>query len=115
MIYEHLPFWFRPGNGYAWCARRDAETNSSCYVRTLIVREFIKYLCDRGMTGIVVPKPPKLKKRQYIPHAFTEKELARFLETCDSIAPYKRRPASVLLNSSGFLLYSQLRQSKALA
>ena len=80
----------------AWCTQRDTETSSSCYIRTLIVREFIKYLCDRGMTGIAVPKPPKLEKRQYIPHAFTEEELARFFEACDSIVPYKGRPASVV-------------------
>ena len=79
----------------AWCTQRDTETSSSCYIRTLIVRKFIKYLCDHGMTGIVVPKPPKLKKRQYIPHAFTEEELTRFFEACDSIVPYKGRPASV--------------------
>ena len=79
-----------------WCTRRDTETSSSCYTRTLIVREFVKYLCDRGMAGIAVPKPPKLEKRQYIPHAFTEEELARFFEACDSIVPYKGRPASVI-------------------
>lgn len=80
----------------AWCVQRDTETSSSCYIRTLIVREFIEYLCGRGMTGVVVPRPPKLDRRKYIPHAFTEKELARFFEACDSIIPYKGRPASVI-------------------
>lgn len=80
----------------AWCVQRDTETSSSCYIRTLIVREFIEYLCGRGMTGVVVPRPPKPDRRKYIPHAFTQKEPARFFEACDSFIPYKGRPASVI-------------------
>lgn len=80
----------------SWCVQRDTETSSSCYIRTLIAREFTKYLYDRGLTAAAVPKPPKLERRKYIPHPFTDDELARFFEACDSIVPYKNRPASVL-------------------
>ena len=79
-----------------WCAQRDTETSSSCYIRTLIVREFVGYLCGHGMTGVAVPKPPKLERRKYVPHAFTDEELARFFEACDSIVAYKGRPASII-------------------
>ncbi len=80
----------------AWCAQRETETGSSCYMRTLIVREFLEYLRRRGRTRVTVPKPPKLERRKYIPHAFTDDELARFFKACDSIIPYKDRPESVL-------------------
>ncbi len=63
-----------------WCMRRITETSSSCYTRTLAVREFIDYLRERGMTNVLNPKTPKLIKRKYIPHAFTEEELSRIKE-----------------------------------
>ncbi len=80
----------------SWCAQRDTETSRSCYTRTLIVREFAKYLCDRRLAEVIVPKAPKMEGCKYIPHPFTDEELTRFFEACDSIIPYKNRPASVL-------------------
>lgn len=80
----------------SWCAQRDTETSRSCYTRTLIVREFAKYLCSRGLTETIVPKAPKMARCKYIPHPFTDEELTRFFEACDSMIPYKNRPASVL-------------------
>jgi integrase len=79
-----------------WCSQRDTETSGSCYTRTLVVREFVDYLRQRSLTEVVTPKAPKLGRRKYIPHAFTEDELARFFNECDSIVPYKRRMASVI-------------------
>lgn len=35
-------------------------------------------------------------KRKYIPHPFTDEELVQFFGACDSIIPYKNRPAFVL-------------------
>lgn len=94
----------------SWCRKRDTETSSSCYTRTLAVREFVDYLWERGLTDITTPKAPKAEKRNYIPHAFTEEELAAFFLECDSIVPYKGRPASVVrqLQCPAFfrLLYS---------
>lgn len=80
----------------SWCAQRNTETSRSCYTRTLIVREFAKYLCDRRLTEAIVPKAPKMAGRKYIPYPFTDEELTRFFKACDSIIPYKNRPASVL-------------------
>lgn len=80
----------------SWCRKRETETSSSCYTRTLVVREFIDYLRDHGITDIVTPKPPRLEGRKYIPHAFTKEELEDFFKECDSIDPYKGRMASVV-------------------
>ncbi len=80
----------------SWCRKRGTETSSSCYTRTLVVREFIDYLRDHGITDIVTPKPPKWEGRKYIPHAFTKEELEAFFKECDSIDPYKGKSASVI-------------------
>lgn len=93
-----------------WCEKRDSETSGSCYIRTLPARQFIEYLACRGMTDVKVPHAPKLDKRKYVPHAFSDEELARFFEACDSIVPYKNRLASIIrkLQCPAFfrLLYS---------
>jgi len=80
----------------SWCRKRETETSSSCYTRTLVVRELIDYFRDHGITDIVTPKPPKWERRKYIPHAFTREELGAFFRECDSIDPYKGRKASVV-------------------
>jgi len=80
----------------SWCRQRETETSNSCYTRTLAVREFIDYLHAHGITDIATPKPPKMERRKYIPHAFTKEELEAFFRECDSIDPYKGRPASVV-------------------
>ena len=79
-----------------WCKKRDTETCGSCYMRTLPARQFIDYLASRGLTDVRTPAAPKADKNKYIPHAFTDEELARFFNACDNIIPYKNRPASVL-------------------
>jgi len=79
-----------------WCAKRETENNRSCYTRTLIIREFIDYLQKRKLTDVVPATPPKPEKKKYIPYAFSNDELSRFFQECDSIVPYKGRFASVL-------------------
>ncbi len=78
-----------------WCSQRTTENSNSCYTRTLIAREFVDYLHRHGMTEILPPKAPRLEKWKYLPHVFTDDELTRFFEECDSIVPYKGRLASV--------------------
>src|SRR5665647_740537 len=79
-----------------WCAQRETENNRSCYTRTLIIREFIDYLRKRKLTDVVPATSPKPEKKKYIPYAFSNDELSRFFQECDSIVPYKGRFASVL-------------------
>lgn len=80
----------------SWCRQRETETSNSCYTRTLAVREFIEYLRTHGLTDIATPKPPKMERRKYVPYAFSKEELEAFFKECDSIDPYKGRPASVV-------------------
>ena len=80
----------------SWCAKRDTETNGSCYTRTLPARQFVDYLSSRNRTTVKSPEAPQPDKRKYIPHAFSEEELSGFFIACDNIVPYKNRPASVL-------------------
>lgn len=61
-----------------WCLRKETELNNSCRSRTFVVHDFVNYLRDRNLTDIIDPPLPKLKIRQYIPHAFTQEELMRF-------------------------------------
>lgn len=79
-----------------WCEQRETENNRSCYTRTLVIRGFIDYLRKRKLTDVVPAISPKPEKKKYIPHAFSNDELSRFFHECDSIIPYKGRPASVL-------------------
>lgn len=79
-----------------WCVNRDSETSGSCYTRTLPARQFVEYLATRGLTDAQAPAAPRLDKRTYIPHAFSDEELAKFFNACDSIIPYKNRPASLI-------------------
>lgn len=79
-----------------WCTQRKTEKNSSCYMRTLVIRGFIDYLRKRKLTDVVPAIPPKPEKTKYIPHEFSDDELSGFFHECDSIIPYKGRFASVL-------------------
>ena len=45
-----------------WCSRRTTESSSSCYIKTLIVREFVDYLHSRNITDVVSPKVPRHEK-----------------------------------------------------
>lgn len=69
----------------SWCAKRETETNNSCCARIDVIISFLKYTNSRGFTNLIIPIPPKLEKKTYIPHAFTEQELSNFFYACDHI------------------------------
>jgi integrase len=69
----------------SWCARRSTECNNSCRSRIYVVVSFVRYLRRRGVTDVTEPNIPRKEPRAYIPHAFTEGELASFFAACDSI------------------------------
>jgi len=71
-----------------WCAKRDTESNSSNDARTRIIRAFIDYLRQRGLTDVCPAGKYKPEPLTYIPYAFEEDELGRFFDACDSISPY---------------------------
>jgi len=68
-----------------WCNKRDTESNNSCRSRINVVVSFIRYLRKRGETDVVEPDIPRKERCTYIPHSFTDAELANFFSTCDSL------------------------------
>lgn len=68
-----------------WCSKRETELNKSCNKRTQAIRAFIKYLKERNMTDINIPKTLNNEPNSYFPHAFTHEELIRFFRECDNI------------------------------
>jgi integrase len=79
-----------------WCKMRGTEAPGSCYIRTMPARLFADYARGRGLTDATPPKMAYVKGPDYVPHAFTNDELARFFSACDSIVPYMNRPASLV-------------------
>lgn len=68
-----------------WCRQRDTEENNSCRSRISVIRSFIIFLNERGITVLQLPQLPRKEKCTYIPHAFTQDELRRFFDACDHI------------------------------
>lgn len=68
----------------SWCIQRKSEIAVSCYCRTYIIAALAEYLNKRGICQL---SPPDLinpdRHRTYIPHAFTDEELAAFFIECD--------------------------------
>lgn len=71
-----------------WCRQRDGESNNSCRSRIYVVVSFVRFLRDRGLTDASEPELPRKQASTYIPHVFTDDELARFFAACDSL-PFK--------------------------
>lgn len=71
----------------SWCACRPTEHPNSCISRIYPIISLVKFLRERGLTDIVPPKAPRGTRRTYIPHAFTDEELAKFFSACDNIKP----------------------------
>ena len=92
-----------------WCVKRETESNNSCRRRIYPVVSFIRFLQKRGMTDVKTPTMPRKEPNTYIPHAFTEDELANFFSACDAIphGPSKQEKSRRLTLPVFFrLLYS---------
>ena len=70
----------------SWFRMRDTESPTSCYVRTAPARAFVEFARARGLTDAVPPTSRHAKGPAPVPHAFTDDELRRFFEACDTIA-----------------------------
>lgn len=68
-----------------WCAQRATEINNSCRTRVFVISNFVRYLREREMTGVVGPNIPKMEPCTYVPHAFTDFELENLFRACDSL------------------------------
>lgn len=76
----------------SWCRKRDTEENNSCRSRIYVVVGLVRYLRERTLTDVRVPEIPRKERRVYIPHAFTQDELGRFFDACDSLKAQPPNP-----------------------
>ena len=94
----------------SWCGQRETEINNSCISRVNAIVGLIRYLRQRRLTTVSEPVLPRKERSTYIPHAFTETELANFFRACDEIPdlPKTKRYASrrILVPVFFRLLYS---------
>ena len=97
----------------SWCRQRDTEENNSCRSRIYVVVSFIRFLLDRGLTDINEPTIPRKEKRVYIPHAFTDEELSRFLAECDNI-PLRGNRQDVLVRKITLPVFFRLLYSSGI-
>lgn len=79
-----------------WCVQRETENKTSLVGRTLPARKLAEYLNERGLAELSVPEMPPLPPKQYIPHSFTDEELARFFSECDRRAISAKTPKQKL-------------------
>jgi integrase len=93
-----------------WCARRATETPNSCRSRIYVVVALVRYLRARGLADVAEPEIPARERLAYVPHAFTDAELARFFHACDTIpaapATPERRSRRITVPVFFRLLYS---------
>ena len=68
-----------------WCRKRDTEAPNSCRSRIYVVVGFVRYLRARGLADVPDPEIPRRERAVCIPHDFTDIELARFFQACDSL------------------------------
>lgn len=68
-----------------WCKQRKTECTNSCISRIYPIISFLHYAKKRRLVDVAIPLAPKLTPRTYIPHPFTENELASFFNACDTL------------------------------
>lgn len=79
-----------------WCKERPTEHGNSCKYRISAIIGFVKYANKEGWTTIAPPATPSEKPCLYLPHAFTDSELADFFEECDKHVLASRKHSNTL-------------------
>lgn len=73
-----------------WVILRDNECPNSQHVRVAPLREFGKFLqSSESADSYVIPKKVCQKQIQPMPHFFTDNEITRFFDVCDTLNPRK--------------------------
>lgn len=73
-----------------WVILRDTECPNTQRVRVAPIREFGKYLQSSGHSdSYVIPKKVCAKQIRTMPHFFTDDEIVRFFNICDTLSPRK--------------------------
>ena len=67
-----------------WCRERPTENGNSCRYRITVVANFVRYANKKGWTDVMPPIVPSSCPCTYIPHAFSEKEIASLFEKVDA-------------------------------
>lgn len=91
----------------SWVILRDNECPNTQRVRVAPIREFGKYLQSSGYSdAYIVPNKICRKQTRTIPHFFTDDEIIRFFNACDTLTPRKENPVRHLVLPMYFrLLY----------
>ena len=72
-----------------WAKAKDGEDPRSHQVRMSPVRELGKYMQSLGVSGaFVLPSACHRKTDRFVPHFFTENEIAAFFGACDRLRPH---------------------------
>lgn len=73
-----------------WVVLREDENPSTQHVRVAPIREFGFFLRDSGSPeSYIIPRKLCQKQVRTIPHFFTDDEIARFFDVCDTLKPRK--------------------------
>lgn len=65
------------------CAKRDGETDSTREKRVVMLRQFCLFLASRGYRPAIPPPGTARAGRSFVPHVFTEAEMARVIAEAD--------------------------------
>ena len=82
-----------------WCAKRATESANSCRSRCSVIATLVLFLRSRGETDVNPPELPRRTGSSYVPHAFTDDELAAFFAACDSWEPSRRGSEALWLRT----------------
>lgn len=72
-----------------WIALRENESPNTQRVRVVPIREFGRYLQSSGVSAFVIPNKVCRQQIRPMPHFFTDDEIIRFFNVCDTLAPRK--------------------------
>jgi len=101
---------------HAWAARRGNESPKTTGRRLPFIREFARYLVRAGEQAYILPNGTVKSGQRYIPHIYSQGEIADLWRAFDDIRPTKTyATAHIVMPSLIRLLYcSGLRPSEAL-
>jgi integrase len=77
---------------FAWAVRKDTESNNTFRNRLIPVREFARYLNRNGENAFVLPMDFAKKDPRYIPHIYSETEIAALWNVLDNLERRKNYP-----------------------
>jgi integrase/recombinase XerD len=66
-----------------WCSKKSYESQANQCSRASVLRQFGKYLDSIGVETYIIPQGYYPAEEQYVPHIYTNDELARFFAETD--------------------------------